>query len=106
MGENMLIIMKLIIVTMISLFLAIIIGLILIPYLKKRKKSQTLSIYLSERHKDKSHTPTMGGLIFIIPPLLIITILLLMHKITFSYNLFIILFTFLSYGPPLFSISS
>lgn len=91
-------VMKIILVAMISLFMSILLGFILIPYLKKKGREQTLSIYLSERHKSKSHTPTMGGLIFILPPLWLIFILLILDKITFSYNLFIVLFTFLSYG--------
>lgn len=94
----MLIIMKIILATMLSLFMAIFVGIILIPYLKKQKQEQTLSIYLEERHKSKSHTPTMGGVIFIIPPILLMFFLLITGKITFSYNLFIILFTFFSYG--------
>lgn len=97
-GENMLTMMKIIIVTILSIFLSIIIGIILIPYLRKKKNNQTLSIYLEERHKSKSHTPTMGGIIFIFTPLLFIFILLLLNKISFSYNLFIVLFTFFSYG--------
>jgi len=40
----------------------------------------------------------MGGLIFILPPILIMIILILLGKIELSYNLFIVLFTFFSYG--------
>lgn len=94
----MLVIMKMIIVTMISIFFSFIIGLILIPYLRKKKKNQILSVYLSDRHKNKSSTPTMGGIIFIIPPIIIMIVLLLMNKISLSYNLFIVIFTFFSYG--------
>lgn len=94
----MLVIMKMIIVTMLSIFLAFIIGLILIPYLRKKKKNQILSVYLSDRHKSKSTTPTMGGIIFIIPPIVIMIVLSLLDKISLSYNLFIVLFTFFSYG--------
>lgn len=94
----MLVIMKMIIVTMISIFFSFIIGLILIPYLRKKKKNQILSVYLSDRHKNKSSTPTMGGIIFIIPPIIIMIVLLLMDKISLSYNLFIVIFTFFSYG--------
>lgn len=94
----MLVIMKMIIVTMLSIFLAFIIGLVLIPYLRKKKKNQILSVYLSDRHKNKSTTPTMGGIIFIIPPIIIMIVLLLANKISLSYNLFTVLFTFFSYG--------
>ncbi len=94
----MLIIMKIIIVTIISIFFAFLIGLFLIPYLKKKRKNQTLSTYLLKRHSMKSNTPTMGGLIFIIPPIVITLILIFLGKIIPSYNLFIVLFTFFSYG--------
>lgn len=94
----MLLSMKIIIVTIVSIFFAIIIGFFLIPYLKKNKKDQVLSIYLSSRHNNKKNTPTMGGLIFIIPPLLITLTLLMFDKISFSYNLFIVLFTFIGYS--------
>ncbi len=94
----MLTIMKIIIVAIISIFISFIIGLILIPILKKMKSNQVLSIYLMQRHSNKSSTPTMGGLIFIIPPIVLITILLLFKVINFSYNLLIVMFTFFSYS--------
>ena len=40
----------------------------------------------------------MGGLIFIIPTIITIICLLLMNKITFSENLFIVLFVFIAYA--------
>lgn len=94
----MLTIMKMIIVVIVSIFISFILGSILIPYLRKKKNNQTLSIYLATRHSNKSNTPTMGGLIFILPPIIIIVGLLLLNKIELSYNLFIVLFTFFSYG--------
>lgn len=83
---------------MIGFIISIIAGVILVPLLKKLKVKQELSTYLSKKHKDKEGTPTMGGLIFIIPTILSIVILLLWNKIEFSYNLFIVLFVFLSYA--------
>ena len=83
---------------MIGFILSIIAGVILVPLLKKIKASQTVSTYLFKKHKDKEGTPTMGGLIFIIPTVLSIIILILWHKIEFSANLFIVLFVFLSYA--------
>ncbi len=94
----MLIIMKIILMTMFSLFMSIFIGIFLIPYLKKKKKEQTLSVYLEERHKSKAHIPTMGGLIFIVPPVSLLVLLLILGKIPFTYNLFIILLTFIGYS--------
>ena len=83
---------------MIGFIISIIFGVFLVPLLKKIKASQSLSSYLAKKHKDKEGTPTMGGLIFIIPTILAIIILLLWNKIEFSANLFIVLFVFLSYG--------
>ena len=83
---------------MIGFIISIIIGVILLPILRKLKARQSLSSYLFKKHKDKEGTPTMGGLIFIIPTILSIVILLLWHKINFSYNLFIVMFVFLSYA--------
>jgi len=83
---------------MIGFFIAIILGIVLVPLLRKLKASQTLSTYLSKKHKEKEGTPTMGGLIFIIPTILSIVILLIWNKIEFSYNLFIVMFVFLSYA--------
>ena len=83
---------------MIGFIISIVAGVILVPLLKKLKVKQELSTYLSVRHKEKEGTPTMGGLIFIIPTVLSIVILLILNKIEFSYNLFIVLFVFLSYA--------
>lgn len=83
---------------MCSFLLSIIIGLILVPLLKKLKASQSLSIYLSERHKSKSGTPTAGGLIFIIPTIIITTILVMINKITITHNFLIIIITFTLYA--------
>lgn len=94
----MLIMTKSVLAMMISFILSILCALWLIPKLKKLKANQSLSIYLEERHKEKKGTPTMGGLIFIIPTMLSMVVLFLMQKIVFSYNLLIVLFTFLGYA--------
>ena len=72
-------------------------GLIIIPFLKKLKAGQNINIYV-EAHRNKAGTPTMGGLIFIIPTFAITLFLLLTGKIEYSVNLVIVLFVFLSYG--------
>lgn len=83
---------------MIGFIISILFGVILLPLLRKLKAKQTLSSYLFKKHKEKEGTPTMGGLIFIIPTILSILLLLLWNKISFSYNLFIVLFVFVSYA--------
>jgi len=85
-------------IMMISFILSITFALIIIPILKKAKVGQRLSIYLEKTHKSKAGTPTMGGLIFITPIILIFLLLLYLKKIYLTYSLIIIIFTFLSYG--------
>ena len=94
----MFILTKSVLAMMISFILAVLFGLILIPFLKKIKASQQISIYVSELHRKKNGTPTMGGLIFIIPVIVTVIILYVLGKINFSYNLLIIAFTFISYS--------
>ena len=94
----MLVLAKSVLAMMIGFIIAIIFGYILIPLLKKFKIGQNVSEYLSEQHKSKQGVPTMGGLIFIIPTLLTIFVLLLLKKMEFTENLFIVLFVFLSYA--------
>ncbi len=85
-------------VVMISFILSIILGFLIIPFLKKKKLDQILNRYLEETHKKKCGTPTMGGIIFIIPTILIVLFLLLLNIIELNYSLIIIVFTFLSYS--------
>ena len=82
---------------MIGFLLSTAFGLVAIPLLKKIKAGQRINIYV-ENHQRKSGTPTMGGLIFIIPTIITTIILLLTNKIEFSVNLLIVMFEFISYG--------
>lgn len=83
---------------MLGFILSIVAGLILIPLFKKIKAGQNVSTTIGERHMKKNGTPTLGGLIFIIPT--IVTLLLLKFKgsIDISYNLLIIMIVFVAYG--------
>ncbi len=56
-----------------SLFLTIISGIFALPILKKLKVGQPILHYV-ETHKQKSGTPTMGGLFFILPSAIIFII--------------------------------
>lgn len=82
---------------MIGFILSTVFGCFLIPILKKIKTGQRINVYV-ENHQKKSGTPTMGGLIFIIPTIVTILILLFTKKIEFSVNLLIVLFVFISYS--------
>lgn len=83
---------------MIGFILSVIMGLILIPLLKRLKIKQKVSVFLKKRHQEKNGTPTMGGLIFIIPTILTVIILLFMNKIELTENLFIVMFVFIAYA--------
>lgn len=94
----MLILTKSIMAIMIGFILSAIFGLLILPILKKLHISQTLNKYLEKTHRDKQGTPTMGGIIFIIPTTLIMIIFLILDKVHISYSLIILLFTFITYG--------
>lgn len=94
----MLVLAKAMLSLMIGFIVSIILGLIIIPMLRKSKVKQSVSIFLKDKHKKKEGTPTMGGLIFIITTLITIVLLLWTNKIEFTDNLFLILFVFISYG--------
>ena len=89
---------KISLVILISLIISIFLGNILIPIFKKIKLNQTLSIYLREEHKSKTNTPTMGGLIFIIPSITVMLLFIMFGVAKFSSTLFIVLLTFVFYG--------
>lgn len=97
-GDNMLIMTKSCLASMISFFIAISLSLILIPILKQKKLEQVLNTYLSKTHSSKKETPTMGGIIFIVATLITIVSLLVLEKMSLSYNLITILWTFVAYG--------
>ncbi len=88
---------KSVIAILIGFSFSVIFGIIFIPFIKKKGANQTISIYLNKAHRNKEGTPTMGGIIFIIPTIIITSILIFTNKIHLSYNLIIILFTLISY---------
>ena len=94
----MLILTKSVLAMMIGFILSLIVAVISIPILKKFKASQRLSVYLENTHRSKVGTPTMGGIIFIVPTILSLILLYFMDKITINYSLLIVVFTFISYA--------
>lgn len=95
---GMLLLTKAVFAIMIGFLGAVILGLILIPALKKLKVGQRISIFVGDNHKKKEGTPTMGGLIFIIPTLLATLLLIATQKIELTTNLGIILLVFTGYA--------
>jgi len=89
---------KSILAVMLGFVSATILGFIMIPVLKKLHIGQKISTYVSNRHRLKEGTPTFGGLIFIIPTLLIVLFLLLTGRMELSEDLKIVLLVFISYA--------
>lgn len=94
----MLVMTKAILALMIGFIVAVVIGLIVIPILRKINIKQVESTYLSKKHKEKSGTPTMGGIIFIMSTLITMAIFIITKKVTVSTNLLLVLFIFLAYA--------
>ena len=94
----MLILAKAAMALLLGFILAIITGVILIPILKRFHIGQYVSHYIGERHLKKEGTPTMGGLIFIIPTIIALILLYINDSIEISHNLIILDFVFLSYA--------
>ena len=82
---------------MIGFIVATVFGVFFVPFMKKMKAKQVTSKYV-EAHKNKSGTPTMGGLIFYISTIITIVALVLTKKMVISNNLLILLFVFFGYG--------
>ena len=94
----MLILAKSILGLMLGFFGAIIVGWFLIPLLRKLKFKQSISSFTAFRHASKNGTPTIGGLIFIIPTLLTMLLLYLRGSLQITHSLLIIIFVFVSYA--------
>ena len=93
----MLTLTKSLLALMIGFIIATGLGLIAVPLLRKIKAGQRINVYV-EAHQKKSGTPTMGGIIFIIPTILTTVFLILTNRMEFSVNLLIVLFVFVSYS--------
>ena len=94
----MLILAKAVMATMLGFSFSVVFGYLVVRYFRGKKIKQSVSATLGKRHIEKNGTPTLGGIIFIIPTVIIMLLLLLTNKIEFSTNLFIVLFVFLAYA--------
>ena len=94
----MLLLTKAVFAIMIGFLFSVVLGLVLLPLLRKLKVRQRISSYVGYSHRKKEGTPTMGGLIFIIPTVLITLGLLITDKIPYSDNLAIVLVVFLGFA--------
>ena len=94
----MLLLTKSILSIMVGFIIAVILGLLLIPILKRINFGQRISEYVGESHRKKEGTPTMGGIIFIIPTILAILFLVIDGRLEMTYNLLIIMVVFVLYA--------
>ncbi len=94
----MLLLTKAVFAIMIGFLFSVVLGLVLLPLLRKLKVGQRISSYVGYSHRQKEGTPTMGGLIFIIPTIIITLGLLITDKIPYSDNIAIVLVVFLGFA--------
>lgn len=96
--KNMLLLTKAVVAIMIGFLSSVVLGLVLIPILKKMHIGQKISVFVGEAHRKKEGTPTMGGLIFIVPTIIATLYLILSNRIAYTSNLGIVLLVFLGYA--------
>ncbi len=94
----MLILAKSTMAMMLGFVLAILTGIIIIPWLRKMNAKQSVSLKISKSHLAKNGTPTLGGFIFIIPTILALIFLYFRGSIDITHNLIILIFVFLAYA--------
>lgn len=95
---DILLLAKVVLSLMIGFLTSVVFGFVLIPFLKKLNFGQRIGDYVGENHRKKEGTPTMGGLIFIVPTIITIAYLCLTDRIEFTYHLGIVLLVFILYA--------
>ena len=93
----MLLLTKAVFAIMIGFLSSVVLGLIMIPLLKKLKAGQKISVFVGNAHHKKEGTPTMGGLIFVLPTVAATLGLIITNKINYTSNLGIVLLVFIGY---------
>ena len=94
----MLLLTKAVFAIMIGFLFSTILGLILVPLLRRMRVGQKISEFVGVAHKKKEGTPTMGGLIFILPTIITTIGLIIFDKISYTSNLGIVLLVFIGYS--------
>ena len=89
---------KSILVMLIGFIFSVCFSFLFLPFLRKFKASQSLSIYLERAHSCKIGTPTMGGIIFIIPTLFICFLSIVFGKMRLSYNFITLIISYALIG--------
>ncbi|MDD3924483.1 MAG: phospho-N-acetylmuramoyl-pentapeptide-transferase, partial [Erysipelotrichaceae bacterium] len=68
----------------------------LIPFLKRIKYGQTISQYSLDDYKQKEGTPTMGGVAFVIIP--VIFIVIIYPELFFDIKILLVIMAYVGYG--------
>ena len=93
----MLLLTKAVFAIMIGFLSSTVLGFFMVPILRKLRVGQKISIFVGESHRKKEGTPTMGGLIFIVPTVMATAGLIILDKINYTSNLGIVLLVFIGY---------
>ena len=94
----MLLLTKAVFAIMIGFLSSAVLGLLILPVLRKLRVGQKISIFVGDAHRKKEGTPTMGGIIFIVPTVLATLGLIFANKISYTSNLGIVLLVFIGYS--------
>ena len=94
----MLILAKSILGLMLAFFISVVLGWLLIPVLKKLNCKQKISVFTAFRHASKDGTPTMGGIIFILPTVITMLLLYFRGSLEITHSLLIVVFVFVAYA--------
>ena len=94
----MILLTKAIFAIMIGFLASTVLGLLLLPVLKKLRVGQKISVFVGDAHRKKEGTPTMGGLIFILPTVIATIGLIVTGKVSYTSNLGIVLLVFIGYA--------
>ena len=62
---------KVVLAVMLGFISSAVVGLFMVPLLKRLRVGQRISTYMDFAHRSKEGTPTMGGLIFIFSTILV-----------------------------------
>ena len=89
---------KVVLAVMLGFISSALVGLVLVPLLKRMKIGQRISTYMDFAHREKEGTPTMGGLIFIFSTIIVMLFLLFTGRVSFNSDLKIVFFVFVSYA--------
>ena len=88
-GDKVYLLTKVVLAIMLGFITSTLVGLVIVPLLKRMKVGQKISSYMDFAHRSKEGTPTMGGFIFIISTLLVMAILLITGKVSSNSDLMI-----------------